>query len=232
MSLETKTPNDERVWSAPMPGTAENVIHPGVRIGHGTIIEPPCIIGKPTRSGALGETFIGEGCVIRPFTTIYAGAVLGDEVQTGQGVTIREDNVIGDKSSVGTNAVLEPGNRIGQRCRVHTGCFLELVMLGDDVFLGPNVTFADDPHPPCPRYEECVGGAVVGTGSSVGANSTILPGVRIGEGALVGAGSVVVHDVADATVVAGSPARERSRVDELKCRAGHFNRPYAWRDAE
>lgn len=210
--------------------TPGNVIHSNVFIGEGTVIEPPCIIGKPARGGMSAATVIGEGCTIRPFTTIYAGVRLGDGVQTGQGVTIREDNVIGDETSIGTNAVLEPGNRIGKRARIHTGCFLELVTVHDDVFLGPNVAFADDPHPPCPRYEECAGGAVIGAGAAVGANSTVLPGVKIGERALVGAGSVVVRDVSPGTVWAGSPATQRKCIDELECRAGFYEHPYAWRD--
>lgn len=208
---------------------SDNTIYDGVSIGQGTRIEPPCIIGKPCRGGdGPMETVIGSDCVIRPFTTIYAGAVLGHRVQTGQGVTIRENNHIEDDVSIGTNAVLEPGNRIGKRSRVHTGCFLELVTIHDDVFIGPNVVFADDPHPPCPRYEECVGGAVVGDSARIGANVTVLPGVSIGPGALVGAGSVVTADVAGGAVAVGSPAHTVKQVSELECRQGLFDHPYEW----
>lgn len=41
----------------------------------------------------------------------------------------------------------------------------------------------------------------------IGAGATILPGVTVGENAVVGAGSVVTHDVAPGTIVAGNPAR-------------------------
>ena len=117
--------------------------------------------------------------------------------------------------------MLEFGNRIGDRVRIHSGCFLELVTIEDDVFVGPNVVFTDDPHPMgCPRYQECKGGAVVRRLARIGANSTILPGVEIGEGALVGAGSVVVHDVPAGAVVAGSPARVIKQVAELTCPPG------------
>ena len=44
------------------------------------------------------------------------------------------------------------------------------------------------------------------TGAMIGANATLLPGVRIGARALVGAGSVVTRDVPPGAVVAGNPA--------------------------
>ncbi len=202
--------------------------YPGVVLGDGTVAEQPSIVGKPPRGCEPGdrELVIGAGGTIRSFTTVYAGSTIGDRFQTGHGVLIREDNVIGDDVSVGTNAVLEAGNRIGNRVRIHTGCFLELVTVEDDVFIAPNVVFADDPHPPCPRYEECVGGALVKQGARIGSNATILPGVVIGSGALVGAGSVVVEDVPDGMVVVGSPARVVKRVEELTCRSGLMERPY------
>ena len=209
-------------------GPPGSLVYENVALGAGTRVEDPCIVGKPPRGAAEGElaTRIGVDSVIRPFTTIYAGTTIGDRFQTGQGVSIREDNVIGDDVSIGTNAVLEHGNRIGDRVRIHTGCFLELVTVEDDVFIAPNVVFADDPHPPCHRYEECVRGAVVKQGARIGSNSTILPGVTIGRGALVGAGSVVVKDVPDDMVAVGSPAKIVKRVDELVCRSGLLDRPY------
>jgi len=48
---------------------------------------------------------------------------------------------------------------------------------------------------------------VVGFGSDIGTNATILPGVRIGAHAIVGAGAVVTQDVPDYAVAAGVPAR-------------------------
>jgi acetyltransferase-like isoleucine patch superfamily enzyme len=213
--------------SCPANGSRKS-LPPGVVLGKGTLVDSSCVLGLPPRGASAGERElrIGIDGVIRPFTTLYGGTTIGDRFQTGQGVSIREDNVIGDDVSIGTNAVLEAGNRIGNRVRIHTGCFLELVTVEDDVFIAPNVVFADDPHPPCPRYEECVGGAVVRQGARIGSNATILPGVVIGKGALVGAGSVVVADVPDGMVVVGSPAKVVKRVDELICRSGLKDRPY------
>jgi acetyltransferase-like isoleucine patch superfamily enzyme len=206
-------------------------VYPNVELGEGCELQPPCIVGKPPRGAGEGERplVMGAGAVVRPFTTIYAGSVIGARMQTGQGASIREDNHLGDDVSVGTNAVLEFGNRIGHRVRLHSGCFLELVTIEDDVFVGPNTVFTDDPHPMgCPRYEDCKGGATVRRLARIGANCTILPGVEIGEGALVGAGAVVVHDVPPGAVVVGNPARVVKQVVDLTCPPGWFERPYTW----
>ncbi len=48
---------------------------------------------------------------------------------------------------------------------------------------------------------------VVEAGASIGANATVICGVRIGAGALIGAASVVTRDVLPNTLVVGNPAR-------------------------
>lgn len=208
-----------------------NRIYPNVEIGAGTLVDEPCIIGNPPRGCKAGEKLlkIGANSHIRPFTTIYAGSIIGDNFQTGQCVSIREDNIIGNNVSIGTNSVLEFGNKIGDYSRIHTGCFMELTTIGRYVFIGPNVVFTDDPHPMgCPKYRECKGGAIVEDYARIGANSTILPGVRIGRNSLIGAGSVVVNDIPENSVAVGNPAKVIKTIDELKCTAGFFKRPYEW----
>jgi acetyltransferase-like isoleucine patch superfamily enzyme len=206
-------------------------IFENVTIGEGTIIYGPAVIGQPPRGRKEGELtlIIGRESVIRPFTTIYAGTKIGDNFQSGQGASIREDNIIGNNVSVGTNAVLEFENKIGDSCRIHSGCFLEMVTLGNYVFVAPNTVFTDDPHPMnCPRYKECGGGAIVGDLVKIGANCTFLPAVKIGRGGLIGAGSVVVNDIPEMMVAAGNPARGIKPVKELTCRINAFERPYVW----
>ena len=216
----------------PEPAVYDGVqVAPGVVIGPGADLQAPCILGKAPRGAAHGELplVIGANAVIRPFTTIYAGSTFGDRLQTGQGASIREDNVVADDVSIGANAVLEFGNRIGSRVRIHSGCFLEMVTIEDDVFVGPHVVFTDDPHPMnCPRYKDCKGGPVVRRLARIGANVTILPGVVVGENALVGAGSVVVDDVPPGAVVVGNPARVVKYVGDLTCRPGLVARPFDW----
>lgn len=207
------------------------VVAPNVRLGEGSVVGEYVILGRAPRGKKEGELelVIGPSAVIRPFTTIYAGSRIGARLQTGQGASIREDNVLGDDVSVGTHASLEFGNRVGSRVRIHTGCFLELVHIEDDVFLGPHVVFTDDPHPQCPAYLDCVKGGVVRRRARIGGNSTILPGVEVGEDALVGAGSVVRHKVPARTVWAGNPAVQlKEDIRDLACFVGIYPHAYAW----
>jgi acetyltransferase-like isoleucine patch superfamily enzyme len=212
---------------------SEPILYPNVQLGEGVVLGPGVVVGLPPQGAEPGQlpTAIGPGSVIRSHTVIYAGVSVGGRLNTGHGAMIRENNELGDDCSVGTHASLEPGNRIGRRVRIHTHCFLEHVTLGDRVFIGPGVVFTDDPHPMCPRYEECVLGATVEDDVSIGGGAVILPGIRIGARSLVAAGSVVTRDVEPDSVVAGNPARRIKGVGELVCFKGYFSRPYAWRDS-
>jgi UDP-3-O-[3-hydroxymyristoyl] glucosamine N-acyltransferase len=128
-----------------------------VSLGAGVDLQAPCVVGKAPRGRTEGELplTIGSGAVIRPFTTIYAGSTFGDRLQTGQCVSIREDNVFGDDVSIGTVVRMECGNRVGDLVRIHSGTTMEYVTIEDDVFIGPNTVFAGDLHPMnCPRYAE------------------------------------------------------------------------------
>lgn len=199
-----------------------------------TVLEPYVILGMPPRGAAEGEQalIIGSGGRIRSFTVIYAGSRFGARLNTGHHVMVREDNLVGDDVSIGTSSTLEYGNRIAHRVRIHSGCFLERADIGNDVFIGPNVVFTHDPHPICPRYQDCKRAATIGDFARIGANTTLLPGVKIGKNVLIGAGSVVVHDIPDDMVAAGNPAKVIKRISELTCEPGFFERPYIWLEKE
>lgn len=187
----------------------ENKIYKNVALGQNGTIQVPCVIGYPPREKIDGElsVVIGDNHCIRSFTTIYAGVTIGDGLETGHHVLIREDNVIGDNVSIGTNSMIEIRNRIGNNVRIHGGCFLEDVTIEDDVFVGPCVVFTDDKYPPDSDYLKKAGGPIIRRGARIGAHVTILPGVDIGEGSLIGAGSVVTKNVPSGMLAYGNPAK-------------------------
>lgn len=207
------------------------IVFDNVLIGENHDISSFVVLGKKPlgRSGRDLKLIIGKNATIRSFTTIYSGSKIGDFLSTGQNVSIREDNKIGDNVSIGTCSTVEFGNFIGDGTRIHSGCFLEMAKIGMDVFIGPNTVLIDDPHPmKCPYYKKCRGGVIIEDMAKIGANSTILAGVKIGKNSLIGAGSVVVDDIPPDEVHAGSPARFIKKIDDLKCEKGFFERPYLW----
>ncbi|MEA2685906.1 MAG: hypothetical protein QOE93_1101 [Actinomycetota bacterium] len=188
----------------------------------------PCVLGHPPADDDERPLVLGPGVVIRAFAVLYQGARIGRGTTIGHGALVREGNVVGERCSIGSGVHLECHNVIGDRTRIQSGSFLASATVGRDVFCGPSVVFTDDPHPPSPRYRECLGGPVVEDGVSIGAGVTLLPGVVIGAGSLVGAGSVVTRAVEAGMVVVGNPARVVGRRDGMECFAGIFERAYAW----
>lgn len=205
-------------------------IYKNVKIGSGSIIEPGAIIGLPPSDKKNGElsTIIGESAYIRANSVIYAGVKIGKNFQTGPSVLIRENNIIGDNVVVWHGTTLNPDNVIRDNCRIHAGCFLEMVTLGKSVFLGPRVTFTDDPHPIIPiQFKECLRGAIVGDGAVIGGGVTILPHIKIGGKAVIGAGAVVVKNIPGSKVAVGNPAKVIKNIVEVICKkGGKTHHPY------
>jgi hypothetical protein len=103
---------------------------------------------------------------------------------------------------------------IGDGVTVKSGVQLwDGIEIENDVFIGPNVTFSNDPFPRSRRRPLEYSKTLVRKGASIGANATILPGLIIGEHAMVAAGSVVTRNVPDYGIVKGNPALITGYVD-------------------
>jgi acetyltransferase-like isoleucine patch superfamily enzyme len=196
----------------------EYKVYAGVELGKDTVIEEYCVIGAPPRGKREGEleTKIGFGAHIRSHTVIYAGNIIGERLQTGNKVNIRELNEIGDNVSIGTLSVIEHHVKIGDGVRIHSQVFVpEYTILEEGAWLGPNVVLTNAKYPLSPDVKETLEGPIIKNGAKIGANATLMPGIVVGENALVGAGSVVVKDVPAGAVVIGNPARGIKMVSEL-----------------
>jgi len=79
-------------------------------------------------------------------------------------------------------------------------------VIEDDVFVGPNATFTNDPFPRS-RVAVDYPTTLVKRGASIGANTTIVCGHTIGQYAFIGAGAVVTKDVPDFALIVGNPGR-------------------------
>lgn len=91
------------------------------------------------------------------------------------------------------------------------GCPEARVSIGDDVQIGPRVSFETVNHGLIYRAGQGRGAEcrpiVVENGAWLASGVIVLPGVTIGEGAVVMAGAVVNRDVPPYTLVGGVPAR-------------------------
>ena len=194
------------------------ICYPNVHLGADAQIGEYVVLGVPPRGHAPGEleTRIGARAVIRSHTVIYAGNVIGNDFQAGHGVLIREANQIGHRVSVGSHSVVEHHVIIGDDVRIHSNAFVpEFTVLEAGCWIGPNVVLTNARYPLSPRTKEELQGPHVESRAKIGANATLLPGVRIGADALVGAGAVVVRDVPPGKVVIGNPARVVGDVSDL-----------------
>jgi acetyltransferase-like isoleucine patch superfamily enzyme len=146
---------------------------------------------------AICETqHVGPRTRIWAFAHILPGARIGDDCNICDGVFVENDVLIGNRVTLKSGVQLWDG-----------------VRLGDDVFVGPNATFANDKFPRSRAYQTKVRETFIEMGASLGANCTILPGLRIGRYAMVGAGSVVTGNVPPFAIVMGNPARITGYVD-------------------
>jgi acetyltransferase-like isoleucine patch superfamily enzyme len=204
------------------------IIYPGAQIGANSQLEPFSIVGIADRFHDANPCIIGAESFVGSRSTIYSGVIAGDRFDVSDQTTVFFDNEFGSNCRVGPKAVVKNGCRFGDNVRVNAQAFLERVVVGSNVFIGPGTVFTDDLHPPCPKYSDCVPKTIVESWVSIGANVTVGPGIKIGHHTQVYAGSVVIDDIAPYSVVAGNPARVVKDFRELECRGGFYKRPFDW----
>jgi UDP-2-acetamido-3-amino-2,3-dideoxy-glucuronate N-acetyltransferase len=152
---------------------------------------------------------IGPGTRIWAFAHVMRGARLGRDCNVG------DHTFVESGASIGNNVTLK--NNV---------CVWMGIVLEDDVFVGPSAMFTNDRFPRSPRMPEArerysrpehwLLSTVIERGVSIGANATILPGVRVGRYSTIAAGALVTADVPPFALMVGAPARQVGYV----CRCG------------
>lgn len=167
-----------------------------------------------------------RGYVAPSATLLHRDLRLGRNIFIGERVVLYQAHrgghiEIGDGAVVHTDTCLETGEggtiTIGAATTIHVRCTLmayqSSITVGRGVALAQNCALYPYDHgiaPGRPIREQPLisrGAIVIDDEAWIGANVTVLSGVRIGKGAVVGAGSVVTRNVPDGGIVAGSPAR-------------------------
>ena len=149
------------------------------------------------------------------FTSISPDVKLGAGVKLSRFINLYGCE-IGRNTKIGAFVEIQKNATVGANCKISSHSFVcEGVRIEDDVFIGHNVTFINDPYPRATtttgmmqaENDWVVEHTWVKRGASIGSGATILSSIIIGEKAMVGAGSVVTRDVPAHAICAGNPAR-------------------------
>lgn len=124
--------------------------------------------------------------------------------------------------SIGERFIINQPFRCDYGCNIFLGedCFINFnctildkakVVIGDNAFLGPNVSIFTACHPleaeKRNRFIEWAESVTIGNNVWIGGNVTILPGVTIGDNVVIGAGSVVTKNFPSNVLIGGNPAK-------------------------
>lgn len=141
---------------------------------------------------------------------IDEGAKIGNGSRVWHFSHISSLAVIGDNVSIGQNVFIANKVRIGNSCKIQNNVSVyDNVTLEDDVFCGPSMVFTNvyNPRSFIERKSE-YRDTYVERGATLGANCTIVCGVRIGRYAFVGAGSLVNRDIKPFSLSVGVPCKQ------------------------
>ena len=201
-------------------------IYGGATIKESAYIGKCCIVGHPKRRDLKkminsrakkgpfsGRSILGKRTIMRSGSIIYSDVIVGDNVELGHNVMIREQSSIGNGSLIGTKVIIDGETTVGKGVSIQTGAYIcRRSTIEDFVFLGPYCVFTNDKY--AMQIETDLKGPIVKKGASIGANSTLMPGVTVGEGAVIGAHAVVTRNVPPGTMFFGVPARQVKKVPE------------------
>ena len=151
---------------------------------------------------------------IHPLADVHSSQI-GEDSRVWQYSVILAQAQIGKNCNICAHTLIENDVVLGDNVTVKSGVFIwDGITIQDNVFIGPNVTFTNDKHPRSKQYPEEFLRTVIEEGASIGANATILPGIKIGQYAMVGAGAVVTKDVPENAIVIGNPATIKGFVEK------------------
>ena len=142
---------------------------------------------------------------------IQEGVVINRKsVFVGMGAFIRGPHTyIGDNCSIGAYAEISHHVNISDGVRIHSKCFIaEYTQIKKGAWIGPCACITNARYPGFEGAKKLIKGVIIEEGVIIGANSTILSGIKIGKDSFIGAGAVVTKDVPENEVWVGNPAKK------------------------
>lgn len=136
----------------------------------------------------LENVKVGKNTAIWNFVNLY-GCEIGNNCIIGSYVEIGEDVIIGNN------------------CKIEAGVFIpQGVTIGNNVFVGPHTVFTNDRYPTS-EDNWILLNTFIEDRVNIGANCSVLAGVRIREGATIGMGSIITRDVPAGAKIFGEHAK-------------------------
>ena len=184
-----------------------------------------CEIGIDTPLAKEKKLIIGKNSNIRSKAVIYIGSIVGDELQTGHSITIRENSLIGNGVQLGNRTDVQGDCEIGDFTKMHADVHIgKMSKIGSYCWLFPEVLLTNDPTPPSNdlfgvRIEDYV---------VVAAKSLLMPGVVLKKNSVIAAGSVVNSNVDEGKLVQGNPAKVVCNANILRLKTDVRIKAYPW----
>ena len=159
----------------------------------------------------------------------------GKNFEIGYNCVIEEDVIVGDNVKLGHHVILKKGTRfennidfadycvttgacwVGNNFAARTGAILsKSVIVEDNVFYGPGVVTNHTKHVnhmrPNMKKEQLL--TIIGFGSILGTQVSVVAGVKIFPLSIVGGGAVLVKDLIESGVYVGNPAKKIMELPE------------------
>lgn len=144
----------------------------------------------------IGPVFLSDGVKVLPHATIKGPTYIGPNTIIGNNALVRESN-LNSHVVVGYNTEIAR-SWIGDHCWFHSNYIGDSVLETDVSFGAGTITanFRLD-HQPIKDTGRIKLGAMIGHGTRVGVNTSLMPGIKLGSQTVVGPGLVLNQDLTD-----------------------------------
>ena len=151
---------------------------------------------------------------------VSKSAKIGRNVKIWHFSYIGNNTDIGDNVSIGSLVHIDYNVKIGDNTRIEGSVYIPpLTTIGKNVFIGPCLTFTNDPYPMSPKMT----GVIVEDGAIIGGRAVFKAGISVGKNSVVAMGAVVTKNVPPNVVVMGHPATIRYSRDEYDIKKKKWN---------
>ncbi|MDI4237144.1 N-acetyltransferase [Bradyrhizobium sp. Arg237L] len=152
----------------------------------------------------------GSAPFVHQTAVVEDGAKVGDFSNVWYFSHVAPGAVIGENCSLGQNTYVERNAIVGNACRLGNSVSIySHVELEDFVFCAPYMVFTHIAFPRAAVNRHAVfRKTLVRTGTTLGANSTVVPDITCGAGTFLAAGATLTKSTKDWSKMVGTPARQ------------------------